>query len=240
MCDCAVVLQEAVATKARSSWASIGLTLATPRLTKIFGLCEQLRQSELGMTLATESLAQIFIASVAADFARKVTLHPIDTMATRLQYDRSLSKARVERIPLLGDAKAIVGILSAPGEAKLYRGLSTSLAGAVPVSLVYMPTYELTSQAFKGHVSRVRSCVNGDVSTLRRAWGVATVREFARHRVSRLCFIGAVRGQGAQAVRARSQGMLASWAARSPAAFSAFTGRVSGALSARRGVPRRA
>ena len=102
------------------------------------------------MTLATESLAQIFIASVAADFARKVTLHPIDTMATRLQYDRSFSKARVERIPLLGDAKAIVGILSAPGEAKLYRGLSTSLAGAVPVSLVYMPTYELTSQAFKG------------------------------------------------------------------------------------------
>ena len=77
-------------------------------------------------------------------------------------------------------------------------------------------------------------------STLRRAWGVATVREFARHRVSRLCFIGAVRGQGAQAVRARSQGMLASWAARSPAAFSAFAGRASGALSARRGVPRRA
>ena len=35
------------------------------------------------------------------------------------------------------------------------------------------------------------------MSTLRRAWGVAT---FARHRVSRLCFIGAARGQGAQAV----------------------------------------
>ena len=77
-------------------------------------------------------------------------------------------------------------------------------------------------------------------STLRRAWGVATVREFARHRVSRLCFIGASRGQGAQAVRARSQGLLTSWAARSPAAFSAFAGRASGALSARRGVPRRA
>ena len=77
-------------------------------------------------------------------------------------------------------------------------------------------------------------------STLRRAWGVAAVREFARHRVARLCFIGAPRGQGAQAVRARSQGLLTSWAARSPAAFSAFAGRASGALSARRGVPRRA
>eukprot|EP00966_Prymnesium_polylepis_P172479 3989023-Prymnesium_polylepis.1 len=72
-------------------------------------------------------------------------------MATRRQYDRSTSQASVERIPLLGDAKAIVDMVRAPGGAsQLYRGLGTSLAGAVPVSLVYMPTYELTSQAFKG------------------------------------------------------------------------------------------
>lgn len=41
-------------------------------------------------------------------------------------------------------------MVSNAGEArKLYRGLGTSLVSAVPVSLVYMPTYEFTSQAFK-------------------------------------------------------------------------------------------
>ena len=42
------------------------------------------------------------------------------------------------------------------------------------------------------------------VATLRRAWGVAAVREFARHRVSRLSFVGAPRGRGARAAQART------------------------------------
>ena len=33
--------------------------------------------------MLAEAIYEIFIASVAADWARKATLHPIDTMATR-------------------------------------------------------------------------------------------------------------------------------------------------------------
>ena len=76
-------------------------------------------------------------------------------------------------------------------------------------------------------------------SSMRRAWGVAFVREFARHRVSRLCFVGAVRRPGAQAVRAHAAGLLAAWPMRSPGEFWAHAVRASGAVSARRGWPRR-
>jgi len=97
------------------------------------------------------SLSSIFMASLIADLTRKAVLHPVDTMAVKLQYDRSLhASSAAARLPLLNDAKALVRIVSGPGSVRsLYRGLGTSLLGAVPMSLVYMPTYELVSTALK-------------------------------------------------------------------------------------------
>ena len=97
------------------------------------------------------SLSSIFMASLIADLTRKAVLHPVDTMAVKLQYDRGLhASTAAARLPLLNDAKALVRIVSGPGSVRsLYRGLGTSLLGAVPMSLVYMPTYELVSTALK-------------------------------------------------------------------------------------------
>ena len=91
------------------------------------------------------------MASLIADLTRKAVLHPVDTMAVKLQYDRGLhASTAAARLPLLNDAKALVRIVSGPGSVRsLYRGLGTSLLGAVPMSLVYMPTYELVSTALK-------------------------------------------------------------------------------------------
>ena len=74
---------------------------------------------------------------------------------------------------------------------------------------------------------------------LRRAWGVAFVREFARHRVSRLHFVGAARRAGRQALARQRQGERDAWPMRSPAAFAAHAARAAGAFgrSARRGFP---
>lgn len=96
-------------------------------------------------------MSSIFMASLIADLTRKAVLHPVDTMAVKLQYDRSLhASSAAARLPLLNDAKALVRIVSGPGAVRsLYRGLATSLLGAVPMSLVYMPTYELVSTALK-------------------------------------------------------------------------------------------
>ena len=72
----------------------------------------------------------------------------------------------------------------------------------------------------------------------RRAWGVAAVREFARHRVGRVRFIGAPQRPGAQTRRAQAQGLHEEWAMRSSAEFHAHASRRGGfALSARRGAP---
>ena len=90
--------------------------------------------------------ADIFIASLLADFARKVVLHPVDTMATRLQYAQTKPFHAKDQL-LVGDARAMVDMLQRPGE--LYRGLGTALVGAVPVAVVYMPTYEFCSQAVR-------------------------------------------------------------------------------------------
>ena len=80
------------------------------------------------------------------------------------------------------------------------------------------------------------------VADLRRAWGVAFVREFARHRVSRVHFVGAERRAGRQALARQQDGMRAAWEMRSPAAFAAHAARAAGAFagrSARRGWPQR-
>ena len=103
------------------------------------------------MVLLAAGVKDIFVASLIADLTRKAVLHPVDTIAVKLQYDRSLHAApAAARLPLLNDAKAIVRIVTGPESARsLYRGLGTSLLGAVPMSLVYMPTYELVSTTLK-------------------------------------------------------------------------------------------
>ena len=69
-------------------------------------------------------------------------------------------------------------------------------------------------------------------SSMRRAWGVAFVREMARHRVSRFCFVGATRRPGARAVRAQAAGLLSAWAMRSHSEFAAYAARAGGARAA--------
>jgi len=77
-------------------------------------------------------------------------------------------------------------------------------------------------------------------STMRRTWGVLFVREFARHRVRRICYIGA----GHRPRAAQASGAPAGvWEPRSASEFHAYSVRRAGAvagLSARRGWPRRA
>lgn len=96
-------------------------------------------------------LSDIFIASLMADMTRKAILHPVDTIATRLQYNYG----QITSTKDIGDAHRMYAMRGyAKGEVRaiadmlrnnpiaLYRGLGTSLVGAVPVALVYMPTYE--------------------------------------------------------------------------------------------------
>ena len=76
-------------------------------------------------------------------------------------------------------------------------------------------------------------------STMRRRWGVIAVRAMARHRLRRVHFVGAPRGQrGVQAAGAARE----EWDLSSRAEFHAYAGRMGrGAFgqSARRGAPRR-
>ena len=83
--------------------------------------------------------------------AQRSVLHPLDTIKSRLQYLRDTApRARSgwRKVPILAD---IAGMAHWPREhftpRSLYRGLLPSLLGALPMSLVYMPTYELSKQA---------------------------------------------------------------------------------------------
>lgn len=97
--------------------------------------------------LTGDAISQIFIASLVADWSRKAALHPVDTITTRLQYARG---SMVSAAPagaagfLRSETRQIGEMLRHP--AALYRGMGTSLVGGVPVSLAYMPTYELVKQ----------------------------------------------------------------------------------------------
>ena len=78
-------------------------------------------------------------------------------------------------------------------------------------------------------------------ASMRRSWGCLFVREMARHRLRRVCYIGA--GHRPRAVQA--QGVPAGeWGVRSPMEFWAFRvrgrGGAGGAQAARGGAPRRA
>ena len=101
--------------------------------------------------MLSDAVRDIFIASILADVSRKAALHPIDSLTTRLQYDRGSDDRKKARVPLISDVQSICNIVRSPGgAASLYRGFGTSLVGAVPVALVYMPTYELSSAAVSG------------------------------------------------------------------------------------------
>lgn len=103
--------------------------------------------------LVSSGVRDIFLASLLADWARKAALHPVDTLTARLQYDRTKASPGTvaSRVPFMNDAKLAFGIVSRPGAAsELYRGLGTSLMGAVPMALVYMPTYEIVSTTIRG------------------------------------------------------------------------------------------
>eukprot|EP00310_Coccolithus_braarudii_P000777 CAMPEP_0183370918 /NCGR_PEP_ID=MMETSP0164_2-20130417/103869_1 /TAXON_ID=221442 /ORGANISM="Coccolithus pelagicus ssp braarudi, Strain PLY182g" /LENGTH=227 /DNA_ID=CAMNT_0025547397 /DNA_START=21 /DNA_END=700 /DNA_ORIENTATION=+ len=66
-------------------------------------------------------------------------------MTARLQYARK--HTRVRTIPMVDDARAMVDMLR--NQRDLYRGLRVSLIGAIPVAMVYMPTYELSKAAVR-------------------------------------------------------------------------------------------
>ena len=79
------------------------------------------------------------------------------------------------------------------------------------------------------------------VARLRRSWSCVFVREFARHRLRRVCYIGA----GHRPRAAQAQGVPAGeWSARSPNDFWAFSVRGRGGagagLAPRGGAPCRA
>ena len=127
----------------------------------------------------TASITEILFGSVTAELTVKALLHPLDTLKTRLQYlvlpKRSTSRS--SRLPIVADIKLGLKILIAstrsphnsfiePGPQtvrslytadrvraglfSLYRGIGVQLIGVVPIALVYMPTYELSSAAVSG------------------------------------------------------------------------------------------
>ena len=79
------------------------------------------------------------------------------------------------------------------------------------------------------------------IARLRRSWSCLFVREMARHRLRRVCYIGA----GHRPRAAQAQGVPAGeWGVRSPMQFWAFSVRTRGgagaSLAPRGGAPRRA
>lgn len=123
--------------------------------------------------------AEVFAGSVAAELASKVSIHPLDTLKTRLQYlvlPRSSSTNK--KLPLVGDVRVGMQILAAATRSphhsmtepasyhphvpthrlvqnavrSLYRGVGPQMVGVVPIALVYMPTYEFASASVQGTV----------------------------------------------------------------------------------------
>uniref|UniRef100_A0A7S1TXY9 ADP,ATP carrier protein n=1 Tax=Phaeomonas parva TaxID=124430 RepID=A0A7S1TXY9_9STRA len=92
---------------------------------------------------------EVFFAGVLAELVNKTVLHPVDTIKARLQYmaaSRTEKQPRLSRWPIVSDFRAGVRMLRAEISPlrSLFAGLTPSLLGVVPVSMVYMPTYELS------------------------------------------------------------------------------------------------
>ena len=118
--------------------------------------------------------SDVFAASLAAEFAQRALLHPVDTIKARLQYMQFPRPAggqqrlpRLSQLPLVGDIAA----LRADAECSsmrnfsvrsLYRGLAPALIGVVPSALVYMPTYEVSKAALSGTpFAGLAGCITG-------------------------------------------------------------------------------
>jgi len=110
------------------------------------------------MLTSQRQVMGILIAAVAAEWARKGTLYPLDTITTRLQYSRrpitrlQLAEAKVadsqpSAVTQLEQIRTIVR--NGGGPLSLYKGIGTQLVGVVPTSLVYMPTYELVTELMR-------------------------------------------------------------------------------------------
>ena len=95
------------------------------------------------MGLALDAL----VSGVFAEAVSKVCLHPVDTIKARLQYH-----VRPTGLPFWSDFSAALQMLrqDVTPLRSLYRGLSPALLGVLPVSAVYMPTYESAKDAFRG------------------------------------------------------------------------------------------
>ena len=119
---------------------------------------------------------EVLCGSVAAELTTKATLHPLDTLKTRLQYLVMRPRATIDRVPIVSDVRLAWRILQDATKSphhsmlepavrgrerstwkactavsrSLFRGLGPQLLGVVPVALVYMPTYEFTKSAAHG------------------------------------------------------------------------------------------
>jgi hypothetical protein len=109
------------------------------------------------MITSQRQVLGILIAAVAAEWARKGTLYPLDTLTTCMQYSRQpvlieppASEKRAAPPPLLSQIDQVRHIVRRRGgPLSLYNGISTQLVGVVPTSLVYMPVYEVVSSGLR-------------------------------------------------------------------------------------------
>lgn len=85
----------------------------------------------------------IMVASCMASATQKFALYPLDTLKTQLQYSSAVAKGAARPQHLVATALSLV---RGEGPRALYRGIIPTLAGVVPVALVYMPSYELSKQ----------------------------------------------------------------------------------------------
>lgn len=124
------------------------------------------------------SFRGVLFGSVMAELTTKATLHPFDTLKTRMQYlvlpKRSTA---IDRVPIISDIRLAWRILQdatksphhsmveaaarghnerstwqalAAVNRSLFRGVGPQLLGILPVAIVYMPTYEFTKSAACG------------------------------------------------------------------------------------------
>ena len=87
----------------------------------------------------------VVFASCCAEMMQKAVLHPVDTMKSKLQYERGRTSESL-RSPILSDAAASARIIRT-GPRSLYAGITPAIVGSMPTAAVYMPTYQLSKQA---------------------------------------------------------------------------------------------
>lgn len=103
------------------------------------------------------TIGTIFVASCVASCTQKLALFPLDTIKVRIMRPREAERAMLTvtwpspqtrvQIQRQGDAHHTTGARGTRSPVRvvseLYRGIAPALLGVIPVSLVYMPVYEL-------------------------------------------------------------------------------------------------